>query len=89
MAQTAPAKPGAKKPSMAVNGANVAAPPSKLKVKQKDPGQKEIFNTQINDFGQNAFITGVNNLQMGLDVSDNCFKYLSLYLILTKMRFIG
>ena len=62
---------GSKKSSVAAAaGAEIiAAPPARIKMKPKNPLQKQVFRDQVNNFAQNAFITGVNNLQMNLDVS--------------------
>lgn len=62
---------GSKKSSMASAGAEIMAPPPKLKLREKDPLQQEVFNSQVKNFSQSAFITGVNQLGMGLEVS-NC-----------------
>ena len=61
---------GSKKSSVAqAAGAEIVAPPARIKLKPKDQLQKTVFREQVNNFAQNAFITGVNNLQMNLDVS--------------------
>ena len=69
---------GSKKSSVAqAAGAEIVAPPARIKLKPKDQLQKTVFREQVNNFAQNAFITGVNNLQMNLDVSLNfLFKFL-------------
>ena len=65
---------GSKKSSVAqAAGAEIVAPPARIKLKPKDQLQKTVFREQVNNFAQNAFITGVNNLQMNLDVSLNFF----------------
>ena len=61
---------GAKKPSMAANEPNVAVARTALKTKPKNALQKEVGKEQVKNYGQNAFITGVKNLRMGLNVSD-------------------
>ena len=45
-AAAAQAKPalGAKKPSMAANGANATSASSKVRVNQKNPAQKQVFS---------------------------------------------
>ena len=58
---------------MASAGAEIMAPPPKVRLREKDPLQQQVFNAQVNNFAQNAFITGVNQLGMSLDVS-NCLK---------------
>ena len=65
-------KPVGKKPSgLAAAGAEIVQPAPKLKIKEKDALQKKVFNSQVQNFSQNAFITGVNGLGMSLEVS-NC-----------------
>lgn len=47
------------------------APPPKVRLREKDPLQQQVFNAQVNNFAQNAFITGVNQLGMSLDNNDS------------------